>query len=203
MNRYLLSGLLVAGLSMGGGAQAAGDAEAGKKKAASCAACHGPDGNALAPTFPKIAGQHADYIVKQLRDFKEGKTRKNASMSPMALPLSEQDMEDIAAFYATQEAKPGVAAEENLEMGQAIYRGGIAETGVAACMACHGPAGKGNPGASYPALSGQHATYTASTLREFRSGQRHNDVNNVMRGVAKRMTDQEIDAVANYIQGLQ
>ena len=191
----------VIGLATIGTVQAAGDAEAGKAKAASCAACHGPDGNSMAPSFPKIAGQHADYLVKQLQEYKSGE-RKDATMNGMAAPLSEQDMADLAAYFASQEATVGKAAEDKVELGQTLYRAGNAASGVSACAGCHGPAGNGNPMAKFPSLSGQHADYTAMQLKNFRAGARANDAGSMMRGIAKKMTDAEIDAVAQYIQGL-
>ncbi len=200
MKQLLLIASL-ASLAALGSAHAAGDAEAGKVKSAACAACHGPDGNSVAPTFPKLAGQHADYLVKQLKEYKSGE-RQNATMNPMAAPLSEQDMADIAAYYASQTAKVGQAAEDKVELGETIYRAGNAASGVAACAACHGPAGGGNPMANFPMLSGQFADYTAGQLKAFRAGQRANDAGSMMRGVAKKMTDAEIEAVSQYIQGL-
>jgi len=184
-----------------GVAQAAGDAEAGKAKAAMCAACHGPDGNSPAPNFPKIAGQHAEYIAKQLQEFKSG-ARQDATMAGMTAALSEQDMADLAAFYASQKGNVGQAAEDKVELGETLYRAGNAATGVSACAACHGPAGNGNPMAKFPNLSGQHADYTALQLKNFRAGARANDAGSMMRGVAKKMTDAEIEAVSQYIQGL-
>lgn len=180
----------------------AGDAAKGKELSATCAACHGADGNSFNPEWPKLAGQHADYIVKQLKEFKEG-TRKNATMAPMAAPLSDQDMEDLAAYFAGNKTKPGSADEAQVALGEAIYKGGIAATGVAACAACHGPNGAGNPAANFPQLNGQHAKYTEIQLKNFRAEARENDPGRMMRGVAARMNDKEIAAVAQYIQGLK
>jgi cytochrome c553 len=182
-------------------AQAAGDAEAGKSKSAMCAACHGPDGNSPAPAFPKLAGQHAAYLAKQLAEYKSGE-RQNATMNGMAAALSEQDIADLAAFYSSQQVTLGKAAEDKVAAGEAVYRAGNAATGVSACAACHGPTGSGNPMANFPSLSGQHADYTVLQLKAFRAGERANDAGSMMRGVAKKMTDAEIEAVAQYIQGL-
>ena len=182
-------------------AHAAGDVEAGKSKSAMCAACHGPDGNSPAPTFPKLAGQHADYLAKQLAEYKSG-DRQNATMNGMAAALSEQDMADLAAFYAAQKVIVGKAAEDQVAAGEAVYRAGNTATGVSACAACHGPTGSGNPMANFPSLSGQHADYTVLQLKSFRAGERVNDAGSMMRGVAKKMSDAEIEAVAQYIQGL-
>jgi cytochrome c553 len=175
----------------------------GQKIAAQvCAACHGPDGNSPLPENPKLAGQVADYIAKQLADYKAGTERKNPIMSAMAQPLSEEDMRAVAAYYSAQKPRPGAARnKETVAVGQKLYRGGNAESGVPACSACHGPAGGGIP-AQFPQLSGQHASYTAAQLRAFRSVERANDPNQMMRAIAARMSEQEIAAVADYIAGL-
>lgn len=199
--KKLLTIAAIASLSLLGTVHAAGDAEAGKAKAAMCAACHGMDGNSAAPNFPKLAGQHEDYIAKQLAEFKSGE-RTDATMNGMSAALSEQDMADLGAFYAAQKVKVGNAAEDKVELGQTIYRAGNTASGVAACSACHGPAGAGNPMAKFPSLNGQHADYTALQLKNFRTGARANDAGSMMRGVAKKMSDAEIEAVSQYIQGL-
>ena len=191
----------IASLALLGTAHAAGDAEAGKTKSAMCMACHGADGNSPAPNFPKLAGQHPDYVTKQLKEFKAGE-RTDATMNGMTAALSEQDMADIAAFYATQTGTIGTTAADKVELGEMIYRAGNAASGVAACTACHGPTGAGNPMAKFPSLNGQHAEYTALQLKNFRSGARANDAGSMMRGVAGKMTDAEIEAVSQYIQGL-
>ena len=191
----------IASLAMLGTAHAAGDVEAGKTKAAMCTACHGADGNSPAPNFPKLAGQHADYVAKQLKEFKSGE-RKDATMNGMAAALSEQDMADLGAFYAAQKGSVGTAAEDKVALGETVYRAGNAASGVAACAACHGPTGAGNPMANFPSLNGQHADYTATQLKNFRGGVRANDAGSMMRGVARKMSDAEIEAVAQYIQGL-
>ncbi len=201
MKKMLLAGLAGIALVAATAAQAAGDAANGQAKSAMCAGCHGADGNSAAPNFPKLAGQGAKYTAKQLADFKSG-ARQDASMAPMVAGLSEADMADLGAYYASQGNAPAAASEDNLDLGESIYRGGITEAEVPACIACHGPAGKGNPPAAYPALAAQHAAYTAKTLKDFRSGARDNDPSGMMSMVAKRMTDAEIEAVANYIQGL-
>ena len=167
-----------------------------------CAACHGADGNSTIAANPRIAGQHAEYLAKQLRDFKANKDRKNAIMYGFASPLSASDIRDLAAHYAAQKPRPGAAQDKELvALGQKLYRGGNAESGVPACSACHGPAGGGIP-AQFPQLSGQHASYTAAQLRAFRSVERANDPNQMMRAIAARMSEQEIAAVADYIAGL-
>lgn len=182
-------------------AMAEGDPAAGKTKAAACAGCHGTDGKALLPAYPNLAGQHASYISKQLKDYQSG-ARANAIMVGMAAALSEQDVEDISAYYASLAPVTGIANEENLEKGQNIYRGGITAAGIPSCSGCHGASGKGNPAAIWPVLAGQNADYIKLQLELFRSKERGNDPNAMMRSLAERLTDNEIEAVANYIQGL-
>jgi len=182
-------------------ALAAGDAAAGKNKAQTCAACHGADGNSTNPVWPKLAGQHAEYLMKQLKDFKSGK-RENAQMSPMAANLSDQDIADLAAYFSSQKVKPGTTDPALVALGQKIYRAGDIDAGVPACMACHGPAGHGNPAAVYPATGGQHAAYSQAQLKAFRESLRTNDPNEIMRTIVGRMTDDEIRAVSEFMQGL-
>ncbi len=179
----------------------AGDPAKGKALSQTCAACHSVDGNSINPVWPKLAGQHAGYTAKQLQDFKEGK-RINAQMAAMVAPLSDQDMTDLAAYFASQKIKTGSAKPELIESGQRIYRSGDSQAGIPACMACHGPAGEGNPGALYPSIAGQHAEYTAIQLKAFKSEERNNDENNVMRSISGPMTSAQIEAVSEYIQGL-
>lgn len=202
MKKLLMIALASLSLSVAGNALAAGNAAAGKAKSQVCAACHGADGNSMSPDFPKIAGQHEEYLYKQLKQYKSG-DRANAIMAGQVAGLSDQDMRDLAAFYASQTIQGGTADETKVELGKAIYRGGNTASGVAACMACHGPNGAGNPDAKFPALAGQHAKYTAAQLRAFRAGERVNDAGKMMRNVAAKMTDAEIDAVAEYIAGLR
>lgn len=183
-------------------AHAAGDPDAGKAKAAACAACHGIQGHSPNnPVWPKLAGQHPNYLRKQLRGFKSG-ARKNETMSPMAAPLGEQDIEDLAAYFSGQEVTVDSADPKKAALGAQIYRAGIPGKGVGACMGCHGPTGRGNPPAVFPWLSGQHAAYVAKTLKDFRDGNRANDPNEMMRLTAGPMSDKEIGAVAEYISGL-
>lgn len=196
--------VVLAGLAVGVATSvwADGNVEAGKTKSATCAACHGADGNSVNPEWPKLAGQHPNYIVKQLTNFKED-ARVNASMSPMAKPLSEQDMADLAAYFSSQAKKMGEADQTKVGLGEQVYKGGNNATGVAACAACHGPTGAGNPAANFPSLNGQHATYVKAQLLNFRSGARANDAGKMMRNVAAKMSDAEIDSVAEYIAGLK
>ena len=165
-----------------------------------CVACHAADGNSVVPTQPKLAQQHPHYLVKQLEEFKSGK-RKNAIMQGFASTLSEDDMKNIAYWLTTKQAKPGFAKDAELvAAGEKLYRGGDAERGIPACAGCHSPNGAGIP-VQYPRLSGQLAEYTASTLAAFREGVRNNSVQ--MTGVAARMNDRDIKAVADYISGLR
>jgi len=195
-------------------AHAGGDPAAGESKAMVCSACHGPDGNSLVPMYPSLAGQGEGYLVKQLRDYKSG-ARANPIMAPQAVGLSEQDMQDLAAFFAGQSRKQGEADPELVEKGQRLYMGGNASSGVSACAGCHGPAGEGIEAATFPSLAGQHAQYTEDQLRAFRAAgrddldaaaYRRNDSDDesvgMMQSIAARMTDREIRAVASYIQGL-
>ena len=172
-----------------------------------CAACHAADGNSQIAVNPKLAGQIPEYLYKQLTDFKAaaGKKaeRENPVMAGMVANLSPEDMHNLAVYFAGQTAKPGAAKSKDLvALGQRIYRGGISSEGIAACASCHGPNGAGMP-AQYPRLSGQHAEYVGAQLKAFRSGARANDINATMRGVAGRLSDREIDAVADYIAGLR
>ncbi|MFC4698803.1 c-type cytochrome [Glaciecola siphonariae] len=185
-----------------------GDPEAGKAKSITCAACHGTDGNSAIPLNPKIAGQHAGYIYKQLKEFKlAGQTggkegRNNAVMNGMAAPLSDQDMKDLAVYFAGQELKIGTAPEDVIAAGEALYRGGDADRGITACIACHSADGKGMNLAGFPVLSGQHAQYTKTQLEMFRSGARNNDLNGMMRDIASRLTDEDIEILSAYLEGL-
>lgn len=196
----LLSALC--GLYLSAPAFAEGSAEAGQAKAATCVACHGVDGNSVNPEWPSIAGQHKSYIVKQLKAFKSG-ARQNPLMSPMATPLSDADIEDLAAYYSAQTANGLEADASKVSQGQRLYRGGDPVTGVAACAACHGPSGHGNPAAQYPSIRGQHSTYVAAQLKAYRSGTRQTDQNQMMRDVSHTMSDEQIAAVAAYVQGLR
>lgn len=205
MKRLILAITLAATATLAQNAMAAqdrGDPQAGKEKSALCAACHGADGNSLNPVWPKLAGQHPDYLISQLQAFKSGE-RKDPMMAPMAVGLSDEDMRNLAAYFSSQAITPGQGKPEAREAGKRLYTGGNLESGVVACAACHGPSGMGNPQAGFPRIAGQQAAYTAKALRDFRAGTRTNDVNGMMQGVAKNLTDEEIDAVAEYITGLQ
>jgi cytochrome c553 len=180
-----------------------GDATAGQGKAAVCGACHGIDGNSADPQYPKLAGQHESYIARQLTSFKGGK-RQNPIMLGMAAPLSEQDMHDIGAYFATKQSRPGVADEALVELGQKLYREGDVARGIPACMACHLTDGRGNPGAIYPQLAGQHAQYVEATLKSWHDGTVWGDDAHaqIMPAIAKKLEAKDITALASYIEGL-
>ncbi len=180
-----------------------GDAKAGETKAAVCAACHGMDGNPSTAQYPKLAGQHENYIVRALQLFKSNK-RSNPIMLGFAAPLSNQDMHDIGAFFATKHALPGIADDKLVARGGQLYRGGDPATGVPACMACHGPDGRGNPVAGYPQLAGQYADYVSLKLKEFRDAAPwgEDEHSKIMPLIGKRLNDTDIAAVASYIEGL-
>jgi cbb3-type cytochrome c oxidase subunit III len=180
-----------------------GDAKAGQTKAAVCAACHGMDGNPPSSQYPKLAGQHEDYIVRQINMFKTH-ARDSAIMMGFAMPLSEQDAHDIGAFFASKTSLPGVADAQLVQRGQSIYRGGDKNLNVPACMACHGPDGRGNPGAEYPQLAGQYGDYVTQKLKDFRDGKSWGDDDRakIMPAVVKNLTDADIAAVASYVEGL-
>ncbi|MBI4989694.1 MAG: cytochrome c4 [Rhodocyclales bacterium] len=171
-----------------------------------CAACHNPDGNSAVAANPKLAGQHADYIYKQLKNFKAdgGKPaeRNSPIMGGMVAAINDQDMKNVAAWYASQTQKGEQAKNQAIEAGQKLYRAGNAGKGLPACAACHGPAGAGIP-AQYPRIGGQFAEYTEAQLKAFRAGERANDPNKMMRAVADKMSDAEIKAVSDYIAGLR
>ncbi len=180
------------------------DVSAGQAKSAICGACHGADGNSVVPNWPKLAGQHADYMVRQVTLIKSG-ARTVPEMLGIVASMSDQDIEDIAAWFSSQTNNGGVADESMIELGQRIYKAGNADSGVPACMSCHGPAGEGNPLAGYPAVAGQHAMYVSKMLTGFRMGFNWGDddgPSKVMNGAALQLTKDEIEAVAGYIQGL-
>lgn len=207
----LIAGVIAMMNSYAGNAPAAaqhGDADAGKKLVQACAACHGADGNSLAPNFPKLAGQNERYLLKQLKDIKSG-DRSVPTMTGQLDRLSDTDLKNIAAFYASQKGSVGYANPDLVAKGESIYRSGIAKKGVAACTACHAPNGEGNAPAGFPSLGGQHAAYIAAQLKAFRIGAeepekgRINDgETRIMRDVAVSMSDLDIESVASYIQGL-
>lgn len=210
MNKLLVSLLLTLGVT--GVTHAAGDPQAGKDKVTLCAACHGPDGNSLAPNFPKLAGQGERYLLKQLRDIRAGSSadaapgvgRKVLEMTGLLSALSDQDLADIAAFYASQKMASGAADPKLAERGEALYRGGKLDQSMPACTGCHAPEGLGNEPAGYPRLAGQHSTYVSKQLTDFREGNRTNDGDiMVMRSIAAKLSNKDIEALSSYIQGLR
>jgi cytochrome c553 len=180
----------------------AADSEAGETKSALCAGCHGADGNSINVIWPKLAGQHASYLEKQIYEFKNG-TRADPVMMGMVAALSDADIADISAYFASQPLTSAEFDKDLLEKGEAIYRGGITETSVPACIACHGPAGEGNGPAIFPAVKSQHAEYTVAQLKKFKASSRANDPGKMMRNVAVRMLDSEMAAVAAYMAALK
>jgi cytochrome c553 len=180
---------------------AGGDIEAGRAKSQVCSACHGQDGNSANPEWPSLAGQHEKYFITTLESYTNG-TRNNTIMYPLAMTLSEQDMMDLAVYYQAQTPVKKTYDYELAKQGESLYRGGNS-SGVAACIACHGPTGRGNPGAAYPSIAGQHSAYTKIALNEYINGNRKPGINNMMQTITPRMTAEEIEAVAEYIQALE
>ena len=180
------------------------DVEKGKELSASCAACHGDDGISLNPVWPKLAGQNPKYLASQLHEFKKGSdgNRNNAVMYGISVNLSDQDIEDLSEYYSSLKSSVGLTKDEYLELGRNIYRGGNMEIKMQACISCHGPNGQGNYAAAIPMLSGQHSQYTYQQLKNFQTSIRSNDYNKMMRNIVHRMTDEEMKAVASYIEGL-
>ena len=203
----LLSSLLLVSGGLLAQDQAPDLAKAKQTAESVCVACHSADGNSLLPENPKLAGQHEDYLYKQMREFKgwngAAPVRENAIMGAMVAGLEDEDMRGLARYFASFELQPETSKNlETMELGQKIWRGGIASKGVPACASCHGPAGAGLP-AQYPRLSGQFADYSAAQLKAFRDGGRENDPNRMMRMIALKMTDAEMNAVADYAAGLR
>ena len=200
MNKTIVSLLLA--LCLAGAAQAAGDPAAGQAKAVVCGACHGVDGNSALANFPKLAGQGERYLLKQMQDIKSG-ARPVVEMTGMLEPLSEQDMADVAAYFASQKMSVGAADAALVERGQALFRGGKLAEGMPACTGCHSPDGAGIATAGYPHLGGQHAGYIAKQLTAFREGERSNDGDAmIMRDIAAKLSNKDIEAVSSYVQGL-
>ena len=182
----------------------AGSVDAGQARSITCTACHGAAGNSVNPLWPNIAGQSATYLLTQLTAFKDG-SRNDPLMTPQAMMLSDDDMRNLAVYFESLPAAAmAVADPGKVDKGEALYRGGDMENGTAACLACHGPTGRGNPAANYPALQGQHATYTAKQLRDYAAETRKSDGRTrIMRDIAARLSDDDINALASYVQGLR
>ena len=204
MGRSTIAAALALGL-LANGAFAAGDPQAGKLKAAVCSACHGADGNSISPVWPKLAGQGAPYQMRQVMAIRSEHGRANpeaATMVPMVANLSDQDLEDIAAYFATQVSTVEAADPDFAEAGRRLYRAGDPARNIPSCMSCHGPGGRGNRLAAFPQLGGQFAEYSARQLRAYRDGTRTTDPAGMMRDIASRLSDADIDAVSEYLAGL-
>jgi cytochrome c553 len=200
MNKVLVSLLLTLGIT--GLAQAAGNAEAGQGKVVVCGACHGADGNSAAPNFPKLAGQGERYLLKQLHDIKSG-GRTVVEMTGLLDNMTEEDLADIAAYFSSQQMSVGAADPKLVKRGGELFRGGKLTEGMPACTGCHTPTGAGLAAAGFPKLGGQHATYIAKQLTDFREGNRTNDGDSmIMRSIAAKLSNKDIEAVASFIQGL-
>lgn len=171
-------------------------------KAVLCASCHGQQGLSTNPEWPSLAGQHASYLIKQLNDFKKGSTRNAATMTAILSTLSNKELSELANFYAKQPLPEGTTPEKYLKRGELLYRGGDFAKHITACIACHGPKGTGNAQAGFPALAGQQALYTIQQLQAFKDKKRSNDLNSIMRDISARMSQDDMEAVAYYIQGL-
>ncbi|MBT4962970.1 MAG: cytochrome c4 [Francisellaceae bacterium] len=185
-------------------ASTAGDPERGKSLTETCVACHNDDGNSSVSLWPKIAGQHEGYLYKQLLAFHEGESgpRYDPNMYAMLSGFNQQDLQDLSSYYASQKMSLGKASADLYELGQALYRGGDIQSRIPACIGCHEARGLGNEPANFPRLSGQNEEYTAQQLKQYRDGARETDPNEIMRDIASRMTDQQIEAVSNYVAGL-
>jgi len=181
-----------------------GSADAGEAKALTCTACHGPEGNSSNAMWPNIAGQNAPYLLAQLVAFKDG-SRVDPLMTSQAMLVSDEDMADLAVYFESlPAAAQSVKNAATVDRGEALYRGGNAEAGIPACLGCHGPSGRGNPAAKYPALQGQHADYTAKQLNDYANGTRKSDGKvHMMRDIASRLSKEDIEALSSYVQGLR
>jgi cytochrome c553 len=199
MNKLLIAVITL--LSFLNNAQAQGDVEAGKAKSAVCAACHNADGNSSSNLYPKLAGQHASYLVKQLQEFKSG-VREDPIMLGMVATLSQQDMEDLAAYYSIQTMTPETVSPEIAEAAKKLYMGGDITRAIPGCTACHGPRGNGLELAKFPKISGQHPAYIKSQLEKFRDNARHNDPNAMMGDVSGKLSDKDIELLSQYISAL-
>ena len=205
MKSLIISAAAACGLLLSASATAQGDPAAGKARAAACAACHGADGNSINPEWPNLAGQHASYIATQLKGFQDG-WRQNVLMSSMAIGLTATDMANLGAYYAAQPIRPTPADPALLEAGEKLYRVGDAEKNIPACAACHGPGGRGNAPGGMPVIAGQKDAYVIAQLKAYASGERvaaTEAQTAMMQQVAKRLSEDDMRALANYLQGLQ
>jgi cytochrome c553 len=202
MKKLFLAGLMF--FFATSGTAIAGNVEAGKTKSAACGGCHGVDGNSPAPAFPKLAGQNEAYIVKQVKDFKANSARKNEIMFGMVAAVSDEDAADIGAYFQAQSISQVAPFDEaKAAAGRELYKGGNLQTGIPACQACHGPTGSGTAGIGYPQLGGQYVEYTLAQLKAFKDGTRSNDDKELMRSIVEKLSDEDMDAVANYIASLK
>jgi cytochrome c553 len=201
---FALAGLALASTQIQAESLVDGSADAGKARALTCTACHGPEGNSASPLWPNIAGQNAPYLLAQMKAFKDG-SRVDPLMSSQAMMLSDEDMANLAVYFESLPAAAQSLADENLlDRGQALYRGGNKEDEASACLACHGPTGRGNPAAIYPALQGQHAAYTAKQLNAYADGARTTDgKTHMMQDIAANLDKDDIAALSSYVQGLK
>ncbi|MDE0789484.1 MAG: c-type cytochrome [Woeseiaceae bacterium] len=201
---FVIASLVLVGTTIQAESLVDGTADAGKQRALTCTACHGPEGNSSNPMWPNIAGQSASYILTQLQAFKDG-SRSDSLMSSQAMMLSDADMANLAVYFESLPAAVQSVADEGLiGRGEALYRGGNKEAKVPACLACHGPSGRGNPAAKYPALKGQHAMYTAKQLNDYANSTRTTDgKTHMMRDIAENLDKDDIAALSSYIQGLK
>ena len=201
---FAIAGLALFATQVQANSLVEGSADDGKAKALTCTACHGAEGNSISALWPNIAGQNASYLQAQLMSFKDG-SRMDPLMSSQAMMLSEEDIADLAVYFESlPAAAQSVADAGTVDRGEALYRGGNTDTGVAACLACHGPAGRGNPAAKYPALQGQHAAYTTKQLNDYAAGTRETDgKTSIMRDIAARLSKEDIAALSSYVQGLR
>ncbi|ORU91374.1 MAG: cytochrome C [Cycloclasticus sp. symbiont of Poecilosclerida sp. N] len=188
-------------MAISSSAIATGDIDAGRVKSVACAGCHGQNGNSVNPVWPKLAGQHAFYIEKELHDFQNQK-RMDATMAPMVAGLNDVDIKDLAAFFASVPSTVEAASADKIKLGEKLYRAGKTDNGLPACIACHGPNGAGSAPARFPRIGGQHAAYLSKTLKDFKAETRDNDHQAMMRDIAGRMNNKEIEAVSSYISGL-
>ena len=201
---FAITGLALAATQVQADSLVDGSIEDGKAKSLTCSACHGPEGNSVSPMWPNIAGQNAPYLLTQLKAFKDG-SRTDPLMSAQAMMLSDEDMANLAVYFeGLAGAVQAVADPDLVPRGEALYRGGNSDKGIPACIGCHGPTGRGNPAALYPALQGQHAAYTAKTLQDYASGERKSVGKvQIMAAIAGKLSSEDIDALASYVQGLR
>jgi cytochrome c553 len=181
---------------------AQGNGQAGQQKAQVCVACHGAQGISTNPQWPNLAGQHERYFIKQLKDLQQGTQRHVPTMTAIIASLNQQDMDDLAVYYAKMSLAQGVTPKKFVPRGEQLYRGGDFKTHITACIACHGPKGTGNAQAGFPVLSGQHAAYTLMQLQQFKNAIRTNDLNHIMQDICGKMSQDDMEAVAHYIEGL-